>query len=527
MTNLRELRSGKREAGTWTAALLAMLIGLALPAAVWAQDAEPDLGTEAQREAGRAVYDQKCAQCHGPDGAGDGIATPYVRPAPRDFTGGIFKFRSTQSGELPTTEDIRRSIREGMPYTSMPAWKGILSEQQITNLAYYLKTFTDDFSGPYGVPEEAVIPRPPGFDEGHLARGREVFMENQCADCHGDQGRGDGPSAPTLEDQWGFHIRPADLTKRWTFRNGQTRQDIYRTFTTGLDGSPMPSYDMPEEDRWALVDYVWSLSRDEAGYDQLALAAPVPEVDLSRGEALFAEAQPAYFPVVGQIIDPGRSFYPGVNGVELKAVYDDDDVAFLVIWHDMTAETSGRNHPTMDAPDDPAAVDSAGTFSDAIALQFPETVRPGVEKPYFLFGDAKNPVHLWHADLAADGATVLTGRGQDDIQPTDGAAVEMTARYEDGRWVALFRAPRLPEAGPRFEEETFVPVAVSVWDGFYRERGPKRGITSWYSVYVEPAQTQSAAIPMAKWALIVLLGELLVVGLVRWRAKRRRETVVA
>ena len=128
--------------------------------ALYAQEEEPDLGTEAQREAGRELYIDKCAQCHGQSGDGQGIAAPYLKPSPRDFTAGIFKIRTTASGQLPTDEDLREAIREGMPYTGMPAWHQ-LSERQITNLMYFIKTFNEDFAGPYGTPDEVVIPEPP------------------------------------------------------------------------------------------------------------------------------------------------------------------------------------------------------------------------------------------------------------------------------------------------------------------------------------------------------------------------------
>ena len=230
-----------------------------------------DLGTEEQLRSGKALYDAKCAHCHGAEGDAVSIANAYLRPTPRDFASGQYKFRTTGSGELPITEDIKRSIREGMPYTSMPPWEGILSESEIEALAYYLKTFNGDFDGPYGNPEVINIPKAPAYNEDSLERGRQVFEANQCADCHGENGRGNGPSALELEDEWGYPIRPADMTKRWTFRASATREDVYRTFTTGLNGTPMPSYQqtIEEADRWALVDYVWSLSRDEPDYSTM------------------------------------------------------------------------------------------------------------------------------------------------------------------------------------------------------------------------------------------------------------------
>ena len=62
-----------------------------------------------------------------------------------------------------------------------------------------------------------------------------------------------------------------------------------------------------------------------------------------------------------------------------------------------------------------------------------------------------------------------------------------------------------------------MPAAFSVWDGLSRERGNRRGLTVWYSLYVEPEIVPSAVGPMVKTALIILVLELIVIGWVRWR----------
>ena len=78
-----------------------------------------DVGSDAQREAGKKLYEVNCSQCHGEKGDGQGIAAPFVLPKPRDFTSGKFKIRTTPSGSLPTTQDLKSIIRNGMPYTAM------------------------------------------------------------------------------------------------------------------------------------------------------------------------------------------------------------------------------------------------------------------------------------------------------------------------------------------------------------------------------------------------------------------------
>jgi len=69
-----------------------------------------------------------------------------------------------------------------------------------------------------------------------------------------------------------------------------------------------------------------------------------------------------------------------------------------------------------------------------------------------------------------------------------------------------------------------MPIAFSVWDGLSRERGSRRGLTAWYSLYVEPEVVPSTVGPMVRTALIILAIELLVIGWVRSRyAPRGRD----
>jgi hypothetical protein len=95
--------------------------------------------------------------------------------------------------------------------------------------------------------------------------GRQLYQESGCVQCHGTLGRGDGPSAPTLRDDWGHPIRAADLSQSWTFRGGSSREDIFRTMSTGFNGTPMPGFleALTPEQRWAITDFIVSLSGDE------------------------------------------------------------------------------------------------------------------------------------------------------------------------------------------------------------------------------------------------------------------------
>ena len=59
---------------------------------------------------GQQVYAASCAVCHGPSGDGNGMAAHMFRVRPRSFREGIFKFRSTPFGSLPTDDDLLRSM---------------------------------------------------------------------------------------------------------------------------------------------------------------------------------------------------------------------------------------------------------------------------------------------------------------------------------------------------------------------------------------------------------------------------------
>ena len=81
-----------------------------------------------------------------------------------------------------------------------------------------------------------------------------------------------------------------------------------------------------------------------------------------------------------------------------------------------------------------------------------------------------------------------------------------------------------PAPAPRSRPGAFLPIAFSVWDGFSRERGNRRGLTSWYSLYLEPEVVTSAVGPMVRTGLLILVIELAIVGWVRWRhGSRARE----
>ncbi len=550
---------------------VAVLVGLlsASPAG-WVRLSAQDVGSESQRESGKQLYLKYCSQCHGEKGDGEGYASTHLRPRPRNFTMGKFKVRTTPNGALPTHQDLVNIIRRGMPYTSMPAWPDF-SDQQVSDLAYFITSFSPEFSNKDNVAKPIELPSAPRSTKETIEAGKKLYEETGCGRCHGSLGRGDGPSAPTLTDDWGHPIRPADLSQSWTFRAGSSREDIFRTMSTGLNGTPMPSFQdgLTPEQRWAITDFIASLSGDNngPGYTNLIIAKRVKDpIDVAKGAASFASAPVARLPMVGQIMEPGRSFHPPATSVMVQAIYDADSIALLVRWHDMSAEKTGKNGPSLPVPaeeeEEPAAAASAGgsagasssnpfgdqevaaapagqaqkpkdpfaeetaapaaqasEFSDAVAIQIPSQTPTGPRKPYFIFGDSQNSADLWFFDLAGSAPTEFTGKGSAAISPKDKTDVTGVANYDQGEWSVIFKRPLHPESAAAFSPGEFMPIAFSVWDGFSRERGNRRALSLWYSIYVEPENVPSAAGPMIKTALFILIVELAVIGFVRWRQK--------
>lgn len=227
------------------ATLVAALAWVVVPVAgLSGQPREPTLG--------QRVYLDHCAICHGLAGDGRGHAADHFITPPRDFTTGRYKIRSTGSGQLPTDDDLVRSIVQGLPGTGMVP-QDHLSDTEVRAVVEFIKSLSPRFAAA-PPPRPLPIPAEPAPADGAIARGRKVYEKAECQECHGRDGRGDGPSAKDLK------VKPADLTKR-PFKGGSTPSDILRATLTGFDGTPMPSYHLLLDDGelWDLARYVASL----------------------------------------------------------------------------------------------------------------------------------------------------------------------------------------------------------------------------------------------------------------------------
>lgn len=196
---------------------------------------------------GKQVYEQNCMGCHGKDGDGKGPAAIMLDPKPRNFKSGIFKFKSTSWEALPTDMDLLKTITQGLYGTSMPAFN-LLPEVSRMGVIEYIKSFAPEV---WNKSENIQAPLAMNYInnkdfETHTAfiekakRGRKIYVEN-CHICHGSKGKGDGEGSVGLEDEWGFPIKPADLT-RLRIKTGASVNDILKVVLVGIPGTPMPSF---------------------------------------------------------------------------------------------------------------------------------------------------------------------------------------------------------------------------------------------------------------------------------------------
>jgi len=462
-----------------------ILLGLILsftPWVSWGEELPKKIeATPAAIEAGKQLYEQKCAHCHGVNGDGEGSAAERLRPKPRDFTRGLYKIRTTYSGKVPADEDLFRIITNGMPGTSMPAWGEVLTGDQRWQLVFYIRKFSERFEKEQ--PGQTIdYGKEISSSAESVAKGRELFLgDYECIACHGEEGRGDGKSAPDLKDEWGNPIRPANLTKNWLFRGGGTKRDIFRSFTGGLSGTPMPAFGDPADDEetkanyWHLANFVKSLSPDKKPEVQAVLKSYWTEgaIPTDPNDPKWDTIGATYFPLVGQVILDPRWFAPSIDTLFVKSFFNAEEVAFLLIWDDPTASM-----PEGDT-----------LFADAIVIQFPTQIPTGNEKPYFIMGDTARPVNLWRwqSDTQKAQEIIASGIGSQSAQAAESQGVEGQSHYKNGRYTLVLKRKLKTDdqIDIQFEMSKFIPIAFFAWDGSNGETGSKMAISTWYYLVLE------------------------------------------
>ena len=481
-------------------------------------------------EAVDAIYMKRCSQCHGEEGDALGVAAEYMYPAPRDFTLGLFKYKTTDAdSEFPTDADLRTTIRDGLTGTAMPGWKDILTDKEIDALIEKIKVlgyWDGESAEDLGLNPIEMGAMPAATPE-MLALGREKF-ETICAECHGPEGRGNITSGKRLADDAGARIWPRNLSHPETWRVTMDTQDVFQRLSVGIPSSPMPEHTtaLDVETRWAIANYVMTL-RDNA--TPLSKGDSVIKAVRVAGDLPTDPADPAWdaapamtFMMAPNVIKEPRLFTALNEFVTVRALYNDSDLAMRVDVDDRTYSVPGS------ALEQEYALDDVDATRDAIAVQIPAALSGTNEKPYFRQGDKKNPVNMWvwtapsEEPAAPQSAVIMDATGLDNAPKPrdDSSALTANGEWKDGRWQVVFSRALATEAVQdlQFTEGVYTPVAFANWDGLNGESGIRNSFTSWYWILLEPTENPTKTLGIAI-AAALLAGLLFLV--LAWRARKR------
>ena len=480
---------------------------------------KPATKAQALLNRGRNIYLHMCVYCHGRDGNGGGTATDYLYPWPRDFRKGIFKFRSTPTGTLPKDEDLYRTIIHGVPGTSMPAWAEALSPQDTWALVNLIKSFSDRFRDE--APGKSLKVKPIPSSKSLIAKGKELFVSHKCVDCHGAAGRGNGRLAESLMDAWKHAVFVHDITNPNYFKAGHEPRDIFRTISTGLDGTPMSSYaHLPEEDRWALVHFVRSNFRkgfQKAEFETDVISYNIPyELDTNPESLVWKDARSTNLilrPLSArrgaiEIINVASVNNGEVLAVRLKwkdptqngfvegrvDVYT-DGVAVQLALGDVTLHTHGHNEPFFGMGNRGKPVNiwhwKAGLEETLEASEDSEYSTGGVDMDALIFGGVmNNPVtKLGTTQVHAVEELNSEGFGSITPQPQEHQNVEGSGVWKDGEWTVVFTRTFAVSGkwDAVFDKKEPLLVAFAVWDGEKEDRNGRKVISVWQRLHIMQA----------------------------------------
>lgn len=476
----------------------------------------PDNTSALVADRGARLYVRHCAVCHGQDGDADTVVASLLLPKPAAFRQGLFKLVSTTNG-MPTEDDLVRTLRRGMPGSTMMSWSWMPEEdlvalaREVRHLAIRGRTESIHETAvvthrPMSVEQAAAnatreltpgatvdVGTPATVDGGTLAEGERLFLQH-CSACHGLDGRG----LPATRD-WptdGTWLWPRDFTKGY-LRGGTSHREIGFRIRAGMPGAHMPPTQMSTAETEALIAWVQHLVPETAGehhaqWRRTIRVAKTARLPRSDDDGAFAKLEAIRLPLAPLWWRPDAC-----SELWLRAAHDDQEVVLRLEWADAT-----RN----DAPRPDLAM------GDGAAIQFVRALDP----PLFAMGSSAEPVNIWrwHAfdpkEIAGRLDLALFHQGLDvpigDTRPaarteslqmhgvssapevtTSGAALDVVTKWSDGRWTATFRRALAPRTPHEVDLAAPGPVlfAFAIWDGAIDQHAGSKAITTWHLLDLE------------------------------------------
>lgn len=242
---------------------------------------------------GSKLFRKLCAECHGI--SGDGRGNEYLKPHPRDFRQGVFKFVSTAgtAARKPARADLQHTLQHGLPLTPMPSFAKRTDDERERLIDYVmflsirgatefdllrraLKDKDGEFDcvtdGPAAVKaqlhgwqlaqtQRLVLPAAPAWSDDSaemqqsIRRGQQLFLDAKgagCVACHADYGR----QSKYQYDVWGTLVKPRELTENKR-KGGDSREQIFLRLRGGIGPSNMPAaVTLTDAQLWDLVHFI-------------------------------------------------------------------------------------------------------------------------------------------------------------------------------------------------------------------------------------------------------------------------------
>jgi mono/diheme cytochrome c family protein len=547
------------------AAVVVQVVALVGSTTTFGQDSTQGSKSTNPPTPGQKLYAQHCAGCHGAVGDGNGPAATFLFPKPRNFRFGKYRLVSTEN-QVPSEADLEALLVRGMPGSSMPSWAHLKPEERklLAEEVYRLTgngsrdRYLDNLKKEQGLTDEdikaddvqleiaefmksrttpseaAVVPAISAPNADAIARGKELFVKQACASCHGNEGKGDG--VKKMVDDEGFPTRPRDLT-RGIFKGGHDPASLFLRIARGMPGTPMPSAPSLNETQVVdLIHFLRSLSTEEQRQAPILKREKISVAKVASLPTNSDEQNWKNVPKANLRLAPLWWRDDAVAEIEVQALHDGRSIAFRLQWDDPTPDLHAGK---------------VEAFKDAVALE----LVTGADEPFLGMGATATPIDLWmwdadrgqsgddledinprvvvdvypfteqgvvspeyaragtktaeQADVALPAKAVGNQVTRASAHPTGGSSltaagpgsitfrfaksqlVSAAGRWSQGRWTVLMR--RSLNVASLDDGVALVPgqrasVAFAVWEGSHRDRNGQKQVSIWQDLVLENAR---------------------------------------